>query len=174
MKQLEPDEVDVDIDDDDIVSVLGESDVTDSSEPTEPAGGEDEAWGEDDKCVVELDGADWTGVITKVIDEETVKVKFDADGEVLEIPVDDLKEPEAENGSSKSGEENEVSLKSDKVDGKNKRAIGILAKKYDFDVKDYDDTSMLLLDIAGYLGIEGKFATVTKLVAACKKAKPAE
>lgn len=70
-----------------------EDDVNDSDVPD---------WSKDDRVVVEIDGEDYPGVITKIDeDEEEATVKFD-DGDTGTHPFDELKaEPEPESKKSK-------------------------------------------------------------------------
>jgi len=156
-------------------------DWSDDSE-NEEEDGEEDGWEIGHRCVVEIDGADYTGEINGINDKEgTVSVAFD-DGDEGEYPIDDLKveEGEEEESGGDDGEDEEedegdggdgtveVSFTDDDLNASQKKAIKTLATSHEFDPYDYESYVDLLCDIAEHLEVAGSFDKVLTLIKECK------
>jgi len=138
----------------------------------EEAEEEGEAWAKGDRCLVDIDGKDYAGKITK-IDDENANVTFD-DGDKQVIDIDDLKEEEAEEEAEEEGEEEEevppCELKSKKLSSAEVKETNKLAKEYSFAPDDFDSSAKLLCEIGDYSGLSGKFKNPAALLKAIKAA----
>jgi len=162
------------IDIDDLKEEEPEEEPEEEAEEEAEEEGEEEGedWAKGDRCLVDIDGKDYAGKITK-IDDENANVTFD-DGDKQVIAIDDLKEEEAEEEGEEEGEdEDEVppcELKSKKLSSAEKKETNKLAKEYSFSPDDFDSSAKLLCEIGDYSGLSGKFKNPAALLKAIKAA----
>jgi len=167
VKALDSDEVDDDFEDEELTPTMGAVPADLDSEP-EPGKPEEEEWSKGDQVKVKIEGEHYEGAISK-LKEETALVKFD-DGDLLEIPFEDLEEVKGEKETPAAAELPPCELSIKKLTPSDRRAALKLAKEHDFKVDDFDIKADLLCEIGDYCGLTGKFKNPVALIKAIKVA----